>query len=178
MDIANGIGVRTTLFVSGCRRHCRNCFNAGTWPFESGRPFTEAVEKEILQSLAPSYIDGLTLLGGEPFEIENQRALLPFLKKVKEQYPDKSIWAFSGNLLEEMLFGEGGGTLAPHLPEGHARCEITSELLSCIDILVDGPFIEEEKDITLQFRGSRNQRILDMHESLRQNRPVPAEGYR
>ncbi len=171
-DIANGPGVRTSLFVSGCRRHCRNCFNACTWDFDYGKPFTKEVQDEVLASLDSDYIDGLTILGGEPFEPENQRALLPFVKRVKAQYPDKPLWVFSGNVLEEMTEGLDGGEGAEHLPAGHARCEVTDELLSCIDVLVDGPFIEEQKDISLQFRGSRNQRILDVKESLRARKAV------
>ena len=174
-DTANGIGVRTTLFVSGCRRHCKECFNECTWSFSYGKPFDGKVQEEILESLAPDYIDGLTLLGGEPFEPENQRALLPFLHMVRERYPKKSIWAFSGDTWEEIRCGEGGGELAPHLKEGHARCEVTDEILSLLDLLVDGPFILEQKDLTLRFRGSRNQRILDVPASLREGRPVPAD---
>ena len=176
-DIANGPGVRTSLFVSGCRRHCRNCFNTCTWSFDYGKPFTQEVQDEILSSLDSDYIDGLTILGGEPFEPENQKALLPFVKRVKEMYPDKPLWVFSGNVFEEMTEGRGGGEGAEHLPEGHARCEATDEFLSCIDVLVDGPFIEEQKDISLQFRGSRNQRILDMKETLRIGSPVKKMGY-
>ena len=174
-DTANGLGVRTSLFVSGCRRHCKDCFNECTWSFGYGSPFDEKVQQEVLDSLAPAYVNGLTLLGGEPFEPENQRALLPFLRKVRERFPDKSIWAFSGDTWEEIRDGAGGGELAPHLPEGHARCEETDELLSLIDILVDGPFILEQRDLMLRFRGSRNQRILDVPASLRAGRPVEAE---
>lgn len=154
-DIANGTGVRTSLFVSGCRRHCPECFNAVAWDFGYGLPFDKAVRNEILGSLAPDYIDGLSLLGGEPFEPENQRALLPFLRRVKAAYSGKTIWAFSGFTLEEM---QQDGS--------HPRCEVTDELLSLLDVLVDGRFVEELKDISLRFRGSRNQRLIDMKKTL------------
>lgn len=161
-DIANGPGVRTSLFVSGCRRHCKNCFNAMTWDFAYGNPFDEAAHEKILKSLEPDYIEGLTILGGEPFEIENQRGLLPFIRKVKETYPDKTIWAFSGNTLEEIR-------------EGHAHCEVTDELLSYLDVLVDGPFVQELYSIRLRFRGSANQRILDLGKSLKMGTAVEWE---
>lgn len=154
-DIANGEGVRTSLFVSGCRRHCPNCFNAVAWDFGYGAPFTKEVRNEILESLAPGYINGLSLLGGEPFEPENQRTLVPFLRRVKAAYPRKTIWAFSGFTLEEMQ-REGS----------HPRCEVTDKLLSMLDVLVDGRFVEELKDISLRFRGSSNQRLIDMKKTL------------
>lgn len=150
-DIANGIGVRITLFVSGCRNACSGCFQPETWDFRYGREFTRETEDEIMRMLAPGYINGLTLLGGDPFEPENQRDLLPFMRRVKETYPDKDIWAFTGYTLEELR------------TEGYrARSEVTDELLECIDVLVDGRFVEELKDISLRFRGSSNQRIIDM----------------
>ena len=124
-DIANGIGIRVTLFVSGCTHHCKGCFNAETWDFRFGEPFTEQTELELLEALEPSYIDGLTLLGGEPMEPSNQRALFPFLQKMKEKYPEKTVWCFSGYTLEELL------------GESRARCEVTDDMLACIDILVD-----------------------------------------
>ncbi len=150
-DIANGTGVRVSLFVSGCTHRCRGCFNPETWDFKNGQPFTEETENELLDLLAPDYIEGLTLLGGEPMEPENQRALLPFLRRVRAAYPHKSIWCYTGYTYERDL-------LAP----SRARCEATDEMLSLIDILVDGEFIESEKDISLAFRGSRNQRIIDL----------------
>ncbi|WP_294407117.1 anaerobic ribonucleoside-triphosphate reductase activating protein [uncultured Ruminococcus sp.] len=154
-DIANGEGVRVSLFVSGCTHHCKGCFNEMTWDFNYGKPFTEQTQQEILEMLAPDYIDGLTLLGGEPLEQSNQRALLPFIKKVREMYPNKSIWCYTGYTLEEDL-----------LKESRARCEVTDELLSMIDVLVDGKFILERKNISLAFRGSDNQRIIDLPASL------------
>ena len=154
-DIANGEGVRVSLFVSGCTHHCPGCFNEATWDFHYGKEFTEETEKELLDALEPSYINGLSLLGGEPFEPENQKALVPFLRKVKERYPGKNIWCYSGYLYDSQL-----------LSESRARCEYTDEMLSMIDVLVDGRFVESLKDITLVFRGSSNQRIIDVKKSL------------
>lgn len=154
-DIANGEGVRVSLFVSGCTHHCKNCFNAQTWDFSFGSPFTKETEDSILDLLAPGYINGLSLLGGEPFEPDNQRALLPFLKRVRAAYPDKTIWCYSGYTLESDL-----------LSESRARCEVTDEMLSCIDVLVDGEFIEEQKNISLAFRGSENQRVINVPKTL------------
>lgn len=156
-DIANGEGVRVSLFVSGCTHHCKGCFNPETWDFHYGRPFTEEVREMLLESLRPEYIAGLSLLGGEPFEVENQRALLPFLKEVKKQYPEKDIWCYTGYTLEQDLLNE----------HGRARCECTDEMLEMIDILVDGEFVEEKKDISLVFRGSANQRIIRLPEILK-----------
>ena len=150
-DIANGIGVRITLFVSGCTNHCKNCFQPQTWDFDFGEPFTEETEEKLLEMLKPDYINGLTLLGGEPMEPQNQRALVPFLKKVREAYPNKNIWCFTG-FTYEVLKTDGS----------HPRCEVTDEMLSLIDVLVDGRYVDELKDLTLQFRGSSNQRLIDM----------------
>ena len=163
-DIANGIGVRVTLFVSGCTRRCRNCFNPETWDFRYGRPFTRETEDEILAALRPDWIDGLTLLGGEPFEPDNQRTLLPFVERVREELPGKTVWAFSGRVLETELL------------TGSHHCEVTDRLLSLLDVLVDGPYVDEERDITLRFRGSRNQRILDMRRTLAEGRAAAWEG--
>ena len=153
-DIANGEGVRVTLFVSGCTNHCKNCFQPQTWDFEFGQPFTAETEEQLLAMLRPDYINGLTVLGGEPFEPSNQRALLPFLRRVRETYPEKNIWCFSGFTYEE-LKTEGS----------HPRCEVTDEMLDQLDVLVDGRFVEELKDISLRFRGSSNQRLIDMKKS-------------
>lgn len=150
-DIANGIGVRITLFVSGCTNHCKNCFQPQTWDFDFGEPFTEETEEKLLQMLKPDYINGLTLLGGEPMEPQNQRVLVPFLKRVREAYPNKNIWCFTG-FTYEVLKTDGS----------HPRCEVTDEMLSLIDVLVDGRYVDELKDLTLQFRGSSNQRLIDM----------------
>ena len=140
-DIANGPGVRVSLFVSGCRNHCPGCFNPETWDFEYGEPFTRKTEKEIIKTLRPSWIQGLSILGGDPMEPENQRALLPLLKRIRVMLPDKDIWLYTGYRYEDIK---------------------DAEILKWIDVLVDGPFIEAEKDITLTFRGSRNQRIIPL----------------
>lgn len=160
-DIADGIGVRVSLFVSGCTNHCEGCFQPETWDFCFGQPFTQRTEQELLALLSPSYISGLTLLGGDPMEPENQRVLVPFLQKVRAAYPKKSIWAYSGFTFEE-LRREGS----------HPRCEVTDEMLGLLDVLVDGRFVLAEKDISLRFRGSRNQRILDIPKSLAAGEPV------
>lgn len=154
-DIANGIGVRVTLFVSGCTNHCKNCFQPQTWNFCYGEEFTEEVEERILKMLEPDYIDGLTLLGGEPMEPKNQVVLYPFLLKIKDKFRDKkSIWLFSGFTLEELLD-----------KEAYPNCDVTENILDIIDVLVDGRFREELKDITLRFRGSSNQRLIDMKQT-------------
>ena len=140
-DIANGPGVRVSLFVSGCRNHCPGCFNPETWDFNYGEPFTKKTEKEIIKALRPSWIQGLSILGGDPMEPENQRALLPLLKRIKVMLPDKDVWLYTGYTYETVK---------------------NAEILKWIDVLVDGPFIEAEKDITLTFRGSRNQRIIPL----------------
>lgn len=155
-DIADGDGVRVSLFVSGCRNCCKGCFQPETWDFKYGMEFTQETENQILEFLRPSYISGLTVLGGEPFEEENQRILAPFLRKVKETYPFKTIWCYTGYVLEKDLLPE----------DGRKHCEATGEMLKYIDILVDGPFIEEQKNISLKFRGSENQRILKLREIL------------
>lgn len=151
-DIANGIGVRVSLFVSGCTNHCEDCFQPETWDFNYGNDFTEETENKILEMLAPDYICGLTVLGGEPFEPENQRVLVDFLRKVRRKYPEKSIWCFTGFTLE-MLETEGT----------HCRCEVTEEMLALIDVLVDGRFDKNKKNISLRFRGSENQRLIDLN---------------
>ena len=163
-DIANGIGVRVSLFVSGCTHHCRGCFNSQTWDFNFGEPFTKEVEDKIIDYLKPEYINGITVLGGEPFEPSNQKELLPFLKRVKEECPSKTIWIYTGYLFDEEL-----------LKESRARCEYTDEILSMTDILVDGRFVEELKDIRLVFKGSSNQRIIDVQQSLKENKVITKE---
>ena len=151
-DIADGLGVRVSLFVSGCRNHCKGCQNPETWDFNFGKQFTPETEKEILDALAPEYIEGLTILGGEPFEEENQRVLTPFLEKVRATYPEKDIWCYTGYIYEKDLQSS----------DGKKRCEVTGRMLACIDVLVDGPFREDLLDLTLDFRGSSNQRILKL----------------
>ncbi len=160
-DVANGVGVRVSLFVSGCRHHCPGCFNPETWDFAYGKPFTPATEEELLQLLAPSYITGLSLLGGEPFEPENQKVLAPFLHKVQAKYPEKDIWCYSGYLYDTEL--------VPGKWEDQAT---TRQMLSCIDVLVDGEFHLAEKQLNLRFRGSANQRVIDVKESLAAGRVV------
>ena len=141
VDIANGPGVRVSLFVSGCRNHCPRCFNPETWDFSYGEPFTEKTEEELIKALRPSWMQGLSILGGDPMEQENQTALLPLLRRVKEELPEKDIWLYTGYRLESVS---------------------SSPLLKLVDVVVDGPFIEADKDISLAFRGSRNQRIIDL----------------
>ncbi|MBQ8320878.1 MAG: anaerobic ribonucleoside-triphosphate reductase activating protein [Clostridia bacterium] len=152
-DIANGEGIRTTLFVSGCRNRCNGCFQPETWAFDYGAPFTDTVAEEIFKTFENPVLRGLTILGGEPMEPENQVGLLPFLREFKRRFPDKTVWLYTGNLYEE-LTGDAGS---------HEKAlDITAELLSYVDILVDGRFIEEKKSLGLRFRGSSNQRIIDM----------------
>ena len=165
-DIANGEGVRVTLFVSGCTHRCKGCFNPDQWDFAYGEPFTREVEDGLLESLAPDFISGLSVLGGEPMEPENQRALLPFLRRVRERFgTGKTIWVYTGCVLEELIPGSRDRNDAPPL-SSRWRTEATDELLSLVDVLVDGPFVEELKDISLQFRGSSNQRIIRLKEVL------------
>ena len=146
-DIANGPGVRVSLFVSGCRHHCKDCFNPETWDFAYGQPFDEAVMEHILALMAPDYIRGITYLGGEPFDPHNQESLLLLSRRIRQELPEKSIWAFTGYVY--------GGNL-PIVPD------VTDELLSALDVLVDGPFIAAQKNLSLRFRGSSNQRLIDM----------------
>lgn len=160
-DIANGPGVRVSLFVSGCTHRCKGCFNEVAWDFDYGEPFTQQTIDSILKMLSPAYVKGLTLLGGEPFEPQNQEAIVELLRQVKAAYPDKSIWAFSGYLFDrDILAGRLGAW------------EVTREFLGYLDVLVDGPFVEAKKDLTLRFRGSSNQRLIDVPASLAQNEVV------
>lgn len=160
VDIANGTGVRVSLFVSGCTHHCQDCFNEIAWDFHYGNEFSEETIEMLMEMLKPSHIQGLSLLGGEPMEIVNQKGLLPLLKRMKELYPQKNVWCYTGYVYEDLLEG------------GRAHCDVTDELLSYIDILVDGPFVLSLKDIRLKFRGSSNQRIIDMNETRKQNQVV------
>jgi anaerobic ribonucleoside-triphosphate reductase activating protein len=163
-DIADGLGVRITLFVSGCTHHCKGCFQPETWDFDYGEDFTPEVEEKILSLLSPDFVDGLTLLGGEPMEPENQRGLLPLLRRVRERFPGKNVWCYTGYTLERDL-----------LSPSRARCAVTDEMLSLIDVLVDGEFIQEQKNISLSFRGSENQRIIDMKKTLETGETVVIE---
>lgn len=152
-DVADGLGVRVSLFVSGCRNACPGCFQPQTWNFDFGEEFTEETENHIIKAMEPSFIQGFSLLGGEPFEEENQKILAPFLEKLKKIYPQKDIWCWTGYILEKDL--QSGG---------RKHTEFTDKMLNCIDVLVDGPFIQEQKNLMLEFRGSENQRIIKLHE--------------
>lgn len=164
-DVANGPGVRVSLFVSGCRNHCKNCFNPETWDFDYGQPFTEKVEDKILKAMEPDYIKGFTLLGGDPFEPENCAALVPFMKRMRKLYPEKSVWCFTGYDYErDLLTGKKGDA------------ETVLKLLRTLDVLVDGRFVEELKDLNLRFRGSSNQRIISVKESLKKDKIVLWDG--
>ncbi len=161
-DVANGPGIRTSLFVSGCTHHCKGCFNECTWSFNYGKPFTKEVEAEIIESLKPAYVTGLTVLGGEPMEVVNQRALTPFIRNVREMFPNKSIWLYSGYAYEEIT----------DTNNKRCNCDVTDELLSCLDVLVDGEFKQELKNISLKFRGSENQRLIDVQKTSAANEIV------
>ena len=155
-DIANGPGVRVVLFVSGCRNHCHHCFQPQTWDFQYGQPFTETTIDTILTQLSPHYIRGITLLGGEPMEPENQPALLDLLTRIRSVYgATKDVWCYTGYTLETDLL-QGGRHLSG----------ITDQLLSLIDVLVDGRFVQELHDFRLRFRGSSNQRLIDLPQTL------------
>ena len=159
-DVANGPGVRVSLFVSGCNHRCPGCFNAEAWDFSYGEPFTEATEKKIFTALSPSYIKGFSLLGGEPFDPTNQPTLAPLLERIRAQYPQKTIWCYTGYVLEDLISGKVGDR------------ETALRMLSSIDVLVDGRFVQEQKNLNLRFRGSANQRILDLPVSLSEGKPV------
>jgi len=150
-DVADGPGVRVTLFCSGCTNHCEGCFQQETWDFLYGKPYTAETEEEVLKALAPEFIQGLTLLGGEPMEPENQRVLVNLLRRVRATYPSRDIWCYTGFVYDrDLLAGQ------------RKHCEVTDEMISLIDVLVDGPFILARKNLSLAFRGSSNQRLLDM----------------
>lgn len=157
VDIANGEGVRVSLFVSGCRHHCKGCFNPETWSFNFGKTYTKETENEIIELLKPNYIQGLTLLGGEPMEKENQRTLIELLRRVKKELPLKDIWCYSGYTFETDIKNKNG----------KAHTEFTDEILSYINVLIDGEFVESLKNLSLAFRGSSNQRIIDMQQTLK-----------
>ena len=163
-DISNGLGVRTSLFVSGCTHRCKGCFNEMTWDFNYGNDFTQETIEEILKSVEPGYIKGLTLLGGEPMELPNQRGLLALLRQFKQRFPKKDIWCYTGYTYETDL-----------IEDSRARCEVTDEMLSMIDVLVDGEFHEAEKNISLRFRGSENQRLIDLPKTEQQKKIILLE---
>ncbi len=160
-DVANGPGVRVSLFVSGCTHHCPGCFNPETWDFNFGKPFDSEVMNEILEAMQPSYIHGFTLLGGEPFEYVNQQGVLPLLKEMKSRFPNKDIWCFTGYDFEKDILGD----MVSKWPE-------TSEMLSYIDVLVDGEFVEAKRNLSLRFRGSENQRLIKVADSLMANEVI------
>lgn len=163
-DIANGEGIRVSLFVSGCTHRCKGCFNPETWNFSYGRPYTAETEQSIMDMLSFEYVDGLSLLGGEPFEPDNQRELVKLLQRVRKELPNKNVWCYTGYTLENDLLGES-----------RARCEVTDEMLGMIDVLVDGEFKEELKNIALAFRGSSNQRLIDLKKTLQSGKTVTLE---
>lgn len=153
-SIENGTGVRVSLFVSGCRHHCNGCFNEETWDFNHGDLFTKAVEDQIIEAMKPDYMAGITLLGGDPAEPENQAALLPLLRRIRQELPEKTVWMYTGYVLEDFR------------PGHRANCEVTEEFLRCCDVVVDGPFIMDKKNLSIKFRGSENQRIIDMNRTI------------
>ena len=163
-DIANGLGVRVSLFVSGCRHHCKGCFQPETWDFNYGEEYTDAVKEDILSEFERPYYQGLTVLGGEPMEPENQPYVLELIKEFKKRFPDKDVWIYSGYTFEDDILAGKLGDKA-----------ITDELISYVDVLVDGEFVQAEKDITLKFRGSRNQRLIDVKKSLKEGKTVLLE---
>ena len=167
VDIANGPGVRVSLFVSGCTHRCKGCFNEEAWDFQFGKPFTEEVQKQLRSSLDHDYIEGLTLLGGEPMEPSNQESLLPFIKAVREHLPGKTIWCFTGYDFEKDILGKMMKTSA-----------VTRELIPLFDVMVDGKFVAEKKNLSLKFRGSENQRVLNVKKSLEEGRGVWMEEFR
>lgn len=164
-DVANGEGVRVSLFVSGCTHHCKGCFNAEAWDFDYGEAYDEAIEQKVIDALAPSYISGLSLLGGEPFEPQNQPSLLKLLRRFRNEYPEKNVWCYTGYSFENDILAGNLGDEA-----------ITIEMISLIDILVDGEFVEDLKDLHLRFRGSSNQRIIDVKKSLKCGETVLWDG--
>ena len=157
-DIANGVGVRTSLFVSGCRNCCEDCFNRETWDFNYGKPFTKEVEEDIIKSVEPAYVSGLTVLGGEPLEKENQPYVLSLIQNLKKAFPNKTVWIFSGFTYEEIM------------GESRISSEIARQILAVSDVLVDGRFDKHKKNISLKFRGSENQRIIDLNKTREQGR--------
>lgn len=167
VDIANGPGVRVSLFVSGCTHRCKGCFNEEAWDFQFGKPFTQEVQEQLLSSLDHDYIEGLTLLGGEPMEPSNQEALLPFIRAVRERLPQKTIWCFTGYDFEKDILGR--------MMEASS---VTRELIPLFDVMVDGKFVVEKRNLSLKFRGSENQRVLNVKKSLEEKQAVWMEEFR
>ncbi len=174
-DVANGPGLRVSLFVSGCTHHCPGCFNEVAWDKAYGKPWTPEDTQRLLKMLDRPYIQGLTLLGGEPMELYNQDSVWDIIKAVREKFPDKDIWLYSGYTFEQLT-----GKIPCLDADENSRCRgpHTDEILSGLNVLVDGPFILDEKDITLKFRGSHNQRVLYMTASLHEEAPVWMEEYK
>ncbi len=166
VDVANGPGVRISLFVSGCTHHCKGCFNEEAWDFKYGKEFTKEDEDYIIELLKPAHIDGITILGGEPFEYVNQKGILPLIRRIKKEMPEKSIWCFSGYTFDKDI-----------LDDMCQKWDETKELISYIDVIVDGKFELENKNIKLKFRGSSNQRIIDVKESLKKNKVITIDKY-
>lgn len=166
VDVANGPGVRVSLFVSGCTHHCKDCFNEAAWDFKYGREYTQKDEDYIISLLSPDYIEGITILGGEPFEYVNQKGILPLLRRIKKELPNKTIWCFSGYTFDKDI-----------LDNMCKKWDETKELISYIDVIVDGKFVVEKKNLKLKFRGSSNQRIIDVKESLKKNKVILVEEY-
>lgn len=166
VDVANGPGVRVSLFVSGCTHHCKDCFNEVAWDFKYGREYTQEDEDYIISLLSPDYIEGITILGGEPFEYVNQKGILPLLRRIKKELPNKTIWCFSGYTFDKDI-----------LDNMCKKWNETKELISYIDVIVDGKFVVEKKNLKLKFRGSSNQRIIDVQESLKKNKVILVEEY-
>ncbi|MBQ9658232.1 MAG: anaerobic ribonucleoside-triphosphate reductase activating protein [Clostridia bacterium] len=163
-DVANGLGVRVSLFVSGCNHHCKNCFNQEAWDFNFGNPFTQETIEKVMKELDKPYIKGLSLLGGEPLEPVNQEGLLPLLRQVKAKHPEKDIWCYTGFTFDRDV-----------MDKMYKKSKITKELISYIDVLVDGKFEEDKKDLNLKFRGSSNQRIIDVKKSIKEKKVIEIE---
>ena len=159
-SIENGTGVRVSLFVSGCRHHCKGCFNEETWDFNHGELFTQEVEDQIIEAMKPDYMAGITLLGGDPAEPENQAALVPLLRRIRQELPEKTVWMYTGYVLEDFK------------PGNRAYCSVTEEFLQSCDVVVDGPFIMDKKNLSIKFRGSENQRIIDMKKTIETGKVV------
>ena len=159
-DVANAPGVNVSVYLSGCPHHCKGCFNPETWSFKYGEEYTPEIEDKIIESLKPDYIEGITLLGGDPFEFVNQEGLIPLIRRIKQELPNKTIWCFTGYLYEELL------------PTGRMNSTFTDELLSSLDVLIDGEYLDAQKDITLIFKGSRNQRTIDVQASLKEGKVI------
>lgn len=165
-DIANGPGIRISLFVSGCTNKCKGCFQPETWDFNYGKPYTKSIEDKMMDELAKPYYRGITILGGEPFEPSNQVEIIKIIRRIRNEMPKKDIWMYTGNLLDVDL-----------IPDGKKYCSVTDEILRSIDVLVDGRFIEEQKNLSLKFKGSENQRVIDMIETMKQGKVILAEEY-